>query len=119
VVYADDINIVGENIGTIQKSTETLLDASKKTGLEVSLEKTKHMLMSRYQKARQKHSIKIANRGFEVVAEFKYLGTALTDKNYMHKEIKNRLNMESACYHLVQSSHLLSKNVKVKIHKKP
>jgi hypothetical protein len=32
------------------------------------------MLMSCYEKAGQKHSIKIANRSFEDVAEFKYLG---------------------------------------------
>jgi hypothetical protein len=33
----------------------------------------------------------------------------------MHKEIKSRLNSGNACYHLVQS--LLSRNVKVEIHK--
>jgi hypothetical protein len=48
--------------------------------------------MSRYQKARQKHSIKIVNRSFEDVLKFKCLGTTLTDQNCMHKEIKSRLN---------------------------
>jgi hypothetical protein len=54
------------------------------------------MLMSRYQKTGQTHSIKIANRSFEDVAKFKYLGITLTDKNCICKEIKSRLN---ACYH--------------------
>jgi hypothetical protein len=78
------------------------------------------MLMSRYEKAGQKHSIKIVNRSFKVVAEFKYLGTTLTDQNCMHEEIKSRLNSGNACYHLVQillSSCLQSRNVKVKIYK--
>jgi hypothetical protein len=96
-----------------------LLDASKKVGLEVNPEKTKCMLMSRSQKIRQKHSIKIAKRSFEYVAKFKYLGTTLTDQNHIHAEIKSRLNLGDACYHSVQSflsSRLLSRKLKVKIY---
>jgi hypothetical protein len=54
------------------------------------------------------------------VAEFRYLGTTLTDQNYIYEEIKSRLNSGNACYHSIQSllsSRLLSRNVKDKIYK--
>jgi hypothetical protein len=47
------IHILGENIDTIQKNTEAVLDASKEVGLEVNSEKSKYMLMS-HKKAGQK-----------------------------------------------------------------
>jgi hypothetical protein len=61
--------------------------------VEENPEKTKYMLMSRCQKAGQKHSIKIANRSYEDGAKFKYWGTALTDQNCMNKKIKSRPNL--------------------------
>jgi hypothetical protein len=118
LTYAYDINIVAENIDTIQKNTKALLDSSKEVGLEVNPEKTKYMLMSHCQKAGQRHSINIVNTSFEDVAKLKYMRTTLTDQNYMHEEIESRLNSGNACYHSVQnllSSCLLSRNVKVKI----
>jgi hypothetical protein len=97
--YADDINVVGENIDNIKKNIEALFDASKEVGLEVNPEKTKYKLMSCSQKIGKKHSIKIANRSFEDAAKFKYLGTTLTDQNCMHEEINSRLNTGNASYH--------------------
>jgi hypothetical protein len=78
------------------------------------------MLVSRCQKAGQTQSIKTGNRSFESVVKFKYLGTTRTDQNCIHEEIKGRLNSGNACYRSVESllsSHLLSNNVKVEIHK--
>jgi hypothetical protein len=52
------------------------------------------MLLSRHQNARQNHDIKIANKCFENVAKFKYLGTTVANKNLIQEEIKRRLNSD-------------------------
>jgi len=54
------------------------------------------------------------------VEEFKYLGKTLKYQNSIHEEIKHRMKSANACYHAVQnllSSNLLSKNIKIKIHR--
>jgi hypothetical protein len=61
------------------------------------------MLLSRHQNVGQNRDIKIANRSFENVSQFKYLGTAVTNQNLIEEEIKRRLNSGNACYHSVQN----------------
>jgi hypothetical protein len=115
LAYDDDVNLLG-NVDTIKKNTETFIDASKEVGLKINEEKTKYMLLSRHQNVSQNRDIKIANRSFENVSQFRYLGTTVTNQNLIQEEIKRRLNSGNACYHSVQnllSCRLLSKNLKI------
>ncbi|KAJ4435721.1 hypothetical protein ANN_18337 [Periplaneta americana] len=120
LVYADDMNMLGETPQTIRENTRILLEASKEAGLEVNPEKTNYMIMSRDQNIVRNGNIKIRNLSFEEVEKFKYLGGTVTNINDNREEIKHRINMENACYYSVEkllSSSLLSKNLKVRIYK--
>ena len=59
LLYADDDSILGGSVHTVKENAEALIVASKETGLEVSADKTKYMVMSRHQNAGRSHDIKI------------------------------------------------------------
>jgi len=111
---------LGGSVHTVKKNAEALVFTNKKTGLEVNADKTKYIFMSRDQNAGRSQNIKIDNNSFEMVEEFKYLGTTLRNQNSIQEDIKNRLKTGNACYHSVQkllSSSLLSNNIKIKIYR--
>jgi hypothetical protein len=114
LVDAVVMTLLGDNIDTITKNTETLIQPSK----EVCLEVTKYTLLSRHQDVRKNQDLKIGNRSFENVAQFRYLGVTVTNSNLIQEEIKRRLNSGTASYHSAEnilSSGLLCKNVKIRI----
>jgi hypothetical protein len=66
--------------------------------------------------AGQNRNINIANRSFGNVAQFRYLGTTVTNQHLIQEKIKRGLNSDNGCYYSVQkrsSSRLLSKNVNI------
>jgi hypothetical protein len=68
----------------------------------------------------QSHGINTANKLFEDVAQFKYLGMTVTNQNLIHEEIRRKLTSGNACYHSVQnllSSCLSSESIKITMYK--
>ena len=112
LAYADDVNIMGGSVHTVEGNAKALVVATKEIGLEVRVnaDKTKYsyMVMSRDQKAGRSHSMKIDNSSIERVEEFKYLGTTLTNKNSIQEEIKSRMKLGNAYYYSVQNFYLLT-----------
>jgi hypothetical protein len=37
-IYVEDVNLLGDNIDTVNKNTEILIDTSKEVGLEINVE---------------------------------------------------------------------------------
>jgi hypothetical protein len=99
--------------------TEALLHTRKEAAPEVDTEKIKIMFMFCQQNAGEETQCKVFNISFQYVATFRYLGMMVINQHCTHEEI-NSLNSRNAFYHAVQnplSSCLLSKDVKITIHK--
>jgi hypothetical protein len=54
----------------------------------MNVKKTMHILLSRQQNVGQNRDLKIANRSFENVSQFKYLRTTVTNQNLIQEEIE-------------------------------
>ena len=84
LVYANDINILGESVYNVEENTEALVVAGEEIGLEVNADKTKYMIMSLDHNVGRSHGIKNDKSSFERVEEFEYFGTVLTHQNLVN-----------------------------------
>jgi hypothetical protein len=75
------MNLLGDNVENIKKNTKNLIDSIKDVSPKVNTEKTKYMLLFHYSNAGQDHDTKTANRCFENVAQFRYLGVTVINQN--------------------------------------
>ena len=120
LLYADDVNMLGENLQTVRENADIFIKASKDIGLEVNSEKTKYLITFRHQNVIQNQNIVIGNLSVENVEKFRYLGVTVTNTNDIREEIKRRINMGNVCYYSLEkmfSSRLLFKKLKVKAYK--
>ena len=88
--------------------------------LAVNTGKTKYTEVRGHRGLMANERIRITSSLCEKVKTFKYLGSLLINKNYIHKEIKCRLQEGNIyCYSIqtLLSSRLLSKNLRIKIFK--
>jgi hypothetical protein len=94
------------SVHTVNENVEALIVASKEIELDVNAHKTKYMVMSRDKIAGRSHNMKTENRPFQMVEEFKYLGTVLKNQISIQEEIKSRMKSGNSCYRSVPNLFL-------------
>jgi hypothetical protein len=107
--------MLGGSVHTIKKNTKASVVASKENGLEVNADKSKHMATSREEDAGRSHSIKTENVSFQMVEEFKHLGTTLINQNSIQEEVRKCLLTFGAESTVFQFT--IQKYIKIKIHR--
>ena len=88
--YADDVALLAGSANELQELLNRTQVASRERGLKLNAEKTKVLLIS---KNNNQEDFEIALEGetIEIVKEFKYLGTLMTDNYDDTKEIRRRI----------------------------
>jgi predicted metalloenzyme YecM len=71
----------------VHVNTETLLDLSKKVGMEIYANKIRHIVMSTHQNTRQSHDVNITNRSLMKYGRVQ-MRNDITSKNYVQEEIR-------------------------------
>jgi hypothetical protein len=88
-------------------------------GLEINGTKTKLMIMS-WKPYNENEDIKIGTYSFEIVKEYTYLGTILTNKNEIRPEIEKRITNATRTYYALLpllKNHSVLRAEKIKIYK--
>ena len=75
MAYADYVNLIGDDITTIEINADLLLNVCKDIGLAVNTGKTKYMEIGRNRGVIANAHIKIGSNSYEKVETFKYLGS--------------------------------------------
>jgi hypothetical protein len=96
LVYADDVNLLGKSMKTVQRKYRKYIDSSNEICLEMNAKKITYTFLSRDQNAGQHHNLTTGNKLFENVVKVEDLGTTVTNQNYVHKGIRSRQNSGNA-----------------------
>ena len=113
--FADDIDLLEENIDTLQESLDQTAKAASEMDLVVNIAKTKVMTFGR---ETAEKNITLNENEIENVNEFIYLGSLLTWDNNCSKEIKRRIARAMGVlggFNKVWSSRVIRLEVKLNI----
>jgi hypothetical protein len=109
--------LIGKGINIVKKYTKAVFDTSKGRLVYKEIQK-ELMFMLYHENSGRIHNIKMVNNSLKNVAEFKYLGLAVTKQNYVHEENYD-IKIEG-CLVLFSSELFVFpfpiKNVKIKVY---
>ncbi|KAL1447598.1 hypothetical protein WDU94_009869 [Cyamophila willieti] len=114
--YADDTVIFTDNINTLQTLMDKVYIHSKEYGLDINIQKTKFMTISKVQNIQC--SLKIEGNTIERVKQYTYLGTNVNEDWDHSREIKIRIEKARSVYNRMKKvfrSHDLTMDTKVRL----
>ena len=111
---ADDLVLMAKKEKVLQGMIDKLIETGRYYGMEINVEKTKVMRISRQASP---ITITIDQKQVENVKCFKYLGSMLTEDGRCTCEIKSRIAMAKAAFN--KKNNLFTSNLDLNLRKRP
>ena len=119
--FADDVAMYAISQEAFKKATAKFVSTAAKWGLTISLEKTKGLVMGKYLEPSDILPIQIAGGTIEVVRDFIYLGSNISDDGEVNVEVSTRIGKASRAFGCLQRSifqnHRLTISTKKEVYK--
>lgn len=118
--YADDLDVVGRTLADLREVYRELTAAADEVGLTVNVGKTKLMTQSRRGRQLAERMVRLGMHDFEVVREFKYLGTKVTAENDGSMEVQERIAAANRAFFSITNiikSKTVHRNTKLLLYK--
>ena len=115
VGYADDLDIMGRSLQGMEEVYKQIEIIAAKIGLQININKTKRMVQSR-----DRLEVSPIMNQFDIVEEFKYLGTILNTCNDEWIEVQRRISQANKTYFAlleIMKSNCVHRRTKIKIYK--
>ena len=94
--FADDIALVASTVDKMTKALQVLSEEASKVGLKINWQKTKVMLLEPPTSRSTVKEVNIGSNRVDVVEDFTYLGSILSNDGLITKELTSRIAKASA-----------------------
>ena len=112
--FADDKAMISNSNAGLQRIMDSLNDAGKRYGMKINLKKTKVMRITHLKNRTMK--IIVEGKVLEVVQEFKYLGSIITNDGRCETDIRRRIARAKASF--TDNEILLTSNTNLELRKR-
>lgn len=99
VAYVDELVLISKNQEALEDALLKISSEAGERGLEINVEKTKYMKITKSGKTSDVTEIKIGKYTFEEVGTFNYLGTLISNENNRKLEIIHRVLLGYEAYY--------------------
>ncbi|XP_068082743.1 LINE-1 retrotransposable element ORF2 protein [Anabrus simplex] len=118
LAFADDLIVVASSEQNLQHNINVWVEELKEKGMEVNVDKTKTMVISRNE---ERHCIMVDSKPLEQVTKFKYLGSIISSDGKMEEEITERIGTAGRLFNAIRTNFLnkkeISKGTKLAVYK--